>query len=110
MAGDPLEILRRGVEMQVDAAQAQRDATDAMRAANAAGRRMDAYLADRREAERREVEQDERTRAEVWRQDNLARQVQYDEDIFSRYGERAPSPAAGQSSGSFARQLMKLVL
>lgn len=83
------------------------DVQDAAERIKATTSRIDAFFAEQAETERRRVEDDRRSQAQIDAEANRQAQIKYDDQIFSRYDERCPMPQAEQSPASYARQLMR---
>ncbi len=84
------------------------DVQDAARRIASTTARIDQYLAEQVEQERRRVEDDRRNDEQIAAETNRQAQIKYDE-IFSRYDERCPMPQAGERPASYQRLLMRTV-
>ena len=70
--------------------------------------RLDAYLAERAEQERRREQDDRRSQEQIDAQTRRDLQIKYD-SVFEKFEERAPAPEADQSPASYQRHLMRTV-
>jgi hypothetical protein len=69
--------------------------------------RVDAYLAERAEQERRREQDDRRSQEQIDAQTRLDTQAKFD-DALTAYGERCPAPVAGADPRDYQFALLKL--
>ena len=83
------------------------DVQDAARRIASTTARIDQYLAERVEEERRRVEDDRRNQHQIDSAKRIDMQVRFD-DALSPFGERAPAPNAAADPSDYRFDLMKL--
>jgi len=84
------------------------DQDDRLRALERSGARLDRYLEDRRDAERRQIEDDQRTDAMRADEDKRNLQIKYDR-LLRPFEQRAPQAAADESVAGYHKRLLHQV-
>ena len=84
------------------------DVDDATRRIASTTSRIDQYLAERVEEERRRVQDDRRNQHQVDAAKRIDMQVRFDEAAFAPFGERAPAPNAAADPSDYRYDLMQL--
>jgi hypothetical protein len=97
------ESMRREARTRQEAAERDREAREWRRSAN----RLERYLDDRADADRRREQDDQRSQAMVDAEERRQIQVRFDSLLTDAFGERAPAPAADDDPQAYRRRLMR---